>query len=199
MMPSTASTVSSIPAPGGTSSGAPPARVTARTYSTGSSAASSSQAPNVAGVRYVVMPTTGLATLVQPLALPARHDPIEDCLLRAGVVQIVIDDVVAERGASHCPALQSGDRLPQRRREPIGRRLVRVPLERRRKLQRLLDPMKPGGEHRREREIGVHVAPGDPRLDPQGRAGSDNAEPARAVVASPRQRRRRPRLRRVTL
>ena len=54
--PSSASSVSSHAAPGGTSSGAPPARSTARTYVAGTSAASSSHAPHAAGVRYVVMP-----------------------------------------------------------------------------------------------------------------------------------------------
>ena len=43
------------------------------------------------------MPTRGLATLVQPLPLPVRHNAIEQLLLGAGVVEVVVDDVVAER------------------------------------------------------------------------------------------------------
>jgi hypothetical protein len=42
------------------------------------------------------MPTTGLSTLEEPLALVAGDDTVKECLLGAGVIQIVVDDVVAE-------------------------------------------------------------------------------------------------------
>src|SRR5580765_3743367 len=96
--PSSASSVSSTPSSlGGTSSGRAPARSTAWTYANGMSAASSDHAPHFAGSTYVVMPTTGLATLEHPLPLVTRDHLVEQLLLGARVVQVVVDDLVAEQ------------------------------------------------------------------------------------------------------
>ena len=67
------------------------------------------------------MPTTGLATLVQPLPLPRRDDPVEERLLGARIVEVVIDDVVAERNSGHPAMIESRYGLAQRRREAIRR------------------------------------------------------------------------------
>src|SRR4051794_6559770 len=143
-MPSSESSVSSTPVSlGGTSRGRPPERSTARTYIAGTSAASSSHAPNRAGVTYVVMPTTGLATLEQPLAFPARHRRVEEPLLDARVVQVVLDDVVAEYVTRHRAHLERGDRLAQRRRKPLRVRLVGVALERRARVEPRGDAVQP--------------------------------------------------------
>ena len=57
--------------------------------------------------------TTGVvsATLEHPLALVGGHDLVEEPLLRARVVHVVVDDVVAERGARDGAVLQRGDRV----------------------------------------------------------------------------------------
>src|SRR5438045_8593356 len=132
----------------------------------GTSAASSSHAPKCAGVTYVVIPTTGLATLEQPLAFPARHDAVEQPLLDAGVVQVMLDDFFAERLACHRPRLERRHRFAQRRRKPLGVRLVRVPLEGRSGLEPLGNAVQSCGNERREREVGIAVAPRAPRLPP---------------------------------
>src|SRR5215218_3691576 len=95
------------------------------------SAASSSQTPKRANVRYVVTPITGrLATLEHPLALVAGHRFVEEPLLGARVVEVVVDDVVPERGAGHHPAVEGGYCLAEGVGEALGVRLVGVPLQR---------------------------------------------------------------------
>src|SRR5438046_1782578 len=145
------------------------------------------------------MPTTGLTTFEESLAFPAGDDLVEQPLLGVTVVQVVVDDLVAERGARDMPLLERGDRLAQRRREALGIRLVGVPLERRRQLELLLDPVQPRRKQRGEREVRVDIAAGDARLDPLGRAVANDPEAARAVVAAPGERRRRPASGRVAL
>src|SRR6266550_1677184 len=112
------------------------------------------------------MPTTGLTTFEQALPFPAGDDLIEEPLLGAAVVQVVVDDLVAERGARNVPLFERRDRLAQRRREALGIRLVGVPLERRRQLELLLDPVQPRREQCGEREVRVDITAGDARLDP---------------------------------
>src|SRR5262249_46670776 len=143
------------------------------------------------------MPTTGFrvrsATLEEPLSLVARDNAVEQLLFGASVVEIVLDDVVAERGTSDRPALKRPDRLAQRRWEPLRVGDVRVPLERRPRVELLLDPVQARRDQCREREIRVDVAAGDPRLDAQPAAVADDQERTRPVVAPPRKGRRRPR------
>src|SRR4051812_27798538 len=132
------------------------------------------------------MPTTGRsATLEEALPLPAGDDLVEDALLGAPVVEVVLDDIVTEASARDRARVERGDRLAQRRREALRVRLVRVPLDRRRRLEPLLDPVEAGGDQRREREVRVHVAAGNARLDPPRLAVPDHAEPAGPVVGSP--------------
>src|SRR5450755_4469535 len=117
----------------------------------GTSADSSSQSPNFATVTYAVIPTTGLATFEQPLALPARDGLVEQPLLGASVVQVMVDHLVTQGSARHRPGFERGDGLPQRRWKPRRIRLVRVSLERRRQLQPVLEPIEPRRKQRRKR------------------------------------------------
>src|ERR687891_2705220 len=93
-------------------------------------AAGSSQAPQrTPGSAYDVIPMRGLATLEHPLALVAGDHLVEEALLGTGVVEVMVDDVLAERGAGHRSALERVDRLPQRVGEALGVRLVGVAFE----------------------------------------------------------------------
>src|SRR3954467_3553118 len=103
------------------------------------SAASRFQYPQRASVTYVVMPTTGLATLEHPLPLVARHRLVEELLLGARVVQVVVDDLVAEELARDRALLEARDRLAHRVREALRVGYVRVALERGAELQLVLD------------------------------------------------------------
>src|SRR5215211_1723210 len=142
---------------------------------------------------------TGLATLEQALALVAGHDLIVEPLLGAGEVQVVVDDVVAERAARDRPLLERGYRLAQRRRKALGIGFVGVALEGRGRLELLLDPVEPRRDQGGKGEVRVDVAAGDARLDPRRRPVSDDPEAARAVVVTPGESRRRPRARGIAL
>src|SRR5256885_8704553 len=97
------------------------------------------------------MPMTGLATLVQPLAFVARDDLVEQALLRTRVVEVMVDDVFAERRAGHRSLLERVGRLAERRGKALRVRLVGIALERRRHLEPLLDAVEPRRDQRRER------------------------------------------------
>src|SRR5918911_2555666 len=99
------------------------------------SAAAARQCDQLASSTYVVMPISGLATLEHPLPLVARHDLVEEPLLRAGVVQVVVDDLVAERGPRDRAGLERRDRLAQRGGEALRVGDVGVALQRRRQLE----------------------------------------------------------------
>src|SRR5205085_10989724 len=114
----------------------------------GTSAASGSQWLHFADVTYVVMPMTGLATFEQPLSLMARDRFVEEPLLDTAVVGVVIDHLVAERGARNRARLQRGDGVAQSRGKPLSIGLVRVALERRRQLESLLEAVEAGRDHR---------------------------------------------------
>ena len=105
-------------------------------------------------------------------------------LLRARVVQVVVDDLVAERLPRHRAVLERGDRLTQRVWETLRVRLVGVAFEWRRQLELVLDPVEAGDE-RREREVRVGVSARDPRFRPQRLAVPDDPEAAGAVVVAP--------------
>src|SRR5881397_1159255 len=124
------------------------------------SAASMSHAPHFAGSTYVVMPTNGLATLEHPLALVARHDLVEQLLLRARVVEVVVDDLVTEQLPRDGAALELADRIAQRVREALRVGLVRVALERRFELELLLDAVETRCQQRRESEVRIRVGAG---------------------------------------
>src|SRR3954453_18487709 len=138
------------------------------------------------------MPTTGLATLEHPLPLVLRYDLVEQTLLGARVVQVVVDHLVAEQRTCHSPALEPRDRLAHRRRKALDIGLVRVPLEGRPQLELLLDPVEARCKQRAEREIRIRVGARDARLCAQRLAMADDAKAARAVVVAPCERRRRP-------
>src|SRR5581483_2416431 len=156
------------------------------------SAASRFQYPQRASVTYVVMPTTGLPTCEHPLPLVAGDRLVEELLLGARVVEVVVDDLVAEDLARDGALLQSRDGLPQRVREPLGVRDVRIALERRPERQLVLDAVQTRAEQRGEHEIRVRVRARNACLCAERGAVPDDAEPACAVVVAPRERRRRP-------
>src|SRR5207247_9852097 len=74
----------------------------------------------------------GLPTLEEPLPLVGGHDLVEKRLLGPRVVAVVVDDVLAERLPRHLAVLEALDRVPQRVREALHVRLVRVAFELRR-------------------------------------------------------------------
>src|SRR5947208_11923553 len=139
------------------------------------------------------MPTTGLATFEQPLSFVTGYGLVEQPLLDAAVVEVVLDDLRAESVACNRSRSERIDRLPERRWEPLRPRLVRVPFERRRQLEPLVEPMQARGDHRGERKVRIHVTAGKPSLDALPVAVTDDAEAARAVVMTPGECRRRPR------
>src|SRR6185503_3737321 len=166
---------------------------------TGASSTSSEPETATSSVRFarsVVMPSDPLEV---PLPFPVRDEAVEEPLLGSRVVEVVVDDLVAERGARHGPRLERGDRVAQGRGEPLRVGLVCVALERRRRLELLLEPVEARRDQRREREVRVDVAARNPCLDPASLAVPDNAEAARAVVVPPGERRRRPAPGRVAL
>src|SRR3954452_12583301 len=157
----------------------------ARARATAASASSTPARSSVAIVRSVAGLTTvrvPLPTLEQSLALVAGDDAVEELLLGARVVEVVVDDVVAERRPRDLALLERGDRLAQRRREALRVGHVGVPLERRRRIEHLLDPVQARREQRREREVRVDVAAGNACLDAQRRPAADDPEAAGAVV-----------------
>src|ERR1044072_2284517 len=91
--PSSTSSVSSIPSSlGGTSRARPPADSTWCTYASGITAAGTSHAPQrTLGSAYAVIPITGLPTLEEPLPLVGRDHAVEELLLRACVVEVMVD------------------------------------------------------------------------------------------------------------
>src|SRR5579862_8819068 len=156
------------------------------------SAASRRQWPHCASSTYVVMPMTGLATFEHPLPFVARHRLVEQLLFRARVVQIVVDDVVAEEPARDRAVLETLDRVTQCVREALDVGLVCVALECRPELEPLLDPVETGREQRSKCEVWIRVRSRDARLGPQRRAVADDAVAAGPVVIRPRECRRRP-------
>src|SRR5207248_7146504 len=134
-----------------------------------------------------------LATFKKPFALVARHHLVEQPLFGACVVEVVVNDLVPECRARHRSGLEGLDRFAQRRWETSGIRFVRIPFERRRQLEVVLDPVKTGGDQRGKCEIWSDVAPWDPRLDPLRGPVTDDAKAARPIVVSPCECRRSPR------
>src|SRR6478752_8539787 len=127
------------------------------------------------------MPMTGLATLEQTLPLVGRHDLVEEALLGARVIQIVVDDIVAQSRPRHRSSLELSDCLAQRRWEALRIRFVGVPFQSGRKLEPLLNPVQAGRDQSRESEVRIDVTARNARLDPLGRSVPDDPEPARAV------------------
>src|SRR5436309_15353785 len=95
------------------------------------------------------MPMIGLATLEKLLSFIAGDGLVEQTLLGPAVVEVVVDDLVAEGISRERPFLQRRDRFAQRRGEALRIRLVGVALERGRQLELGLDPVPPGPEQGR--------------------------------------------------
>src|SRR6266571_3647564 len=136
--------------------------------------------------------SSSLPTFEEPLALVGRDDLVEQRLLRARVVEVVVDHVVTECGTRHLAALEGADRIPQRVRKPLHVRLVRVALELRRESELLFDAVQAGRKKSRKTQVRVGVGAGYARLGAQVLAVADDAKSTCAVVVAPCQRRRRP-------
>ncbi len=127
--------------------------------------------------------------------LPVGDDLVEHGPLLPGGVEEVVVHVGAEGRVRDLAALEQVDRLDERRRDvrDVGA-LVRVALEsaagRARARCRGARPRSSPANAR----YGLHVGAGDAALDAEARAVADDPEPARAVVATPGDRGRRPRL-----
>src|SRR5258708_1162596 len=134
-----------------------------------------------------------------PLALVAGPALVELRLFSTREVEVVVDDVVAERLARHLSFLQRGDGVAQRVRESLHVGFVRVAFELGRHLELLLDAVQARRQQGRECQIWVDVSAGDAGLCAQVLAVADDPEPARSVVVAPRERRRRPRPCRIAL
>src|SRR5688500_17218140 len=132
------------------------------------SAAGASHTPQRACSAYAVMPMTGrtgLASLEEALPLVAGDGLVKEPLLRLRVVQVVVDDLVAERLTCHRTSLELVNGLTKRRRNArqIGIR-IRVALEHRRRLNPVFEPAQARCEHGCESEVRVRVGAGDARL-----------------------------------
>src|SRR6188474_3378283 len=127
------------------------------TAQTGASATRSDAETATSSARFAGGSATGSDALEIALAFPVADVPIEEPLLGARVVEVVVDDLVAEGLSGDRAALERVDRVPHRAREAVGTRLVRVPLERGGQAQLPFDPVDAGRDHRREGEVGVDV------------------------------------------
>src|SRR5438445_8480764 len=137
------------------------------------------------------MPTTGLATLEHPLPLIGGHDLVEEPLLGARIVQVMVDDLVAQQRARDHAALEARNCLAHRARKALDVGLVRIALEGRPELQLLLDAVQAGSEERPEREIRVRIGTGNARLRAQRLAVPDDTVATGAAVVAPGEGRRR--------
>jgi len=109
-------------------------------------------------------------------------------------VHVVRDDLLAERLARDLGAGEEIARVAQRGRDARQRRVaVGIAFEDRRQLERGVDSVKPGGDDRRERHVGVEVGAADAVLKAKRGALSDHTQRAGAVVTTPSDRGRRER------
>src|SRR6187402_2462431 len=116
------------------------------TAQTGASATRSDAETATSSARFAGGTATGSGALGIALAFPVGDVPIEEPLLGTRVVEVVVDDLVAEGLAGDRAALERVDRVPHRAREPVGARLVGVSLERGREAQPPFDPVDARGD-----------------------------------------------------
>src|SRR2546423_11133009 len=87
--------------------------------------AASRPMPPAAPVITATLPSN-LATFEKPLALVGRDDLVEQRLLGARVVEVVVDHVFTECGACHLAALEGADRISKRVWKALDVRLVSI-------------------------------------------------------------------------
>src|SRR5215470_277602 len=136
----------------------------------------------------------------EPHELPVGDGLVEGLLLEPAVVEVVLDDSLAEGLARQLRALQLVERLAQR----LGHLaelgvLVGVAVVEPGRLEPLVDPVKAGRDRRGEGEIRVGVGARDAVFHTETRPLPAEAEPAGTVVPACRDARGRERARLVAL
>src|SRR5687768_1096823 len=110
-----------------------------------------------------------LAALQVALALPGMDDRVVQPLLDPRRVEVVVHHVLPEDLHRGLRGLELVDRLVQRTGHARHtRRDVAIALELGLQLELVLDAVQPRSDHRRIREVGVHVAAGEAVLDVEG-------------------------------
>src|SRR5205085_8822882 len=118
--------------------------------------------------------------------LPAGDDFIELALFGSQEMEVVIDDVAAERRAREGALLQLGGRVPEvhgDRRQLIG--LIDVALEHIRGIDLILDTVKPGSYGRGVDQVRVGIGARDATFDAQRGTVTHHPESGGAVVVAP--------------
>src|SRR5918995_5352441 len=138
-------------------------------------------------------------TLEVPVAFPVGNGGLEGFDLDARHVQVVLDDLHAERTAGRLALCEELLRLAQVRRYVRLVRLVGVADELLFEGELVLYSVQAGGDHGCDRQVRVHVPARQAVLHAQGAAVADDAQATSAVVLAPGDRRRGEGTLRVTL
>src|SRR5207237_7075683 len=117
---------------------------------------------------------------------PVRHRGVEFSLLGAEEVQVVLDDVFAERLARPLALREGVNRFVEgvRNVRQIARS-VHVAFECWRRFDAMLDAIEACGDRRSECKIWIRIRPRRPAFDAQRLAMTDDAESRGAVVDAP--------------
>src|SRR3954453_4462681 len=154
------------------------ARATAASASSAPARGISARTSSVAGSRTPSMPevAVGLEPLEATEALPVGDGRVEGRELDAGVVEVVRDDLLAERLARDGAGAEQLGGVAEGRRHARLVGEVGVALVGRLELELVVDAVQAAGDERREREVGVAARAGHPALDAAARAVADDAQ-----------------------
>ena len=121
--------------------------------------------------------------------LPVGDRGVERSQLDIGGVDIVVDDLVAERRAGHRARSEQLARVAQRTRQPrLVVREVGVAGVDGLELESQLDAVQPSSDDRAQREVRIQVRAAGAVLEAQRCPMADDAQRAGAVVLAPRHR-----------
>src|SRR6478735_12272834 len=121
---------------------------------------------------------------------PVGHCAVERSQLDARIVQIMLDDIVAEGLMRHLGLAEQRRRFRQGGRQPFRPAGIGVALQRFRQFQLPLDAVQPARDQRRNAEVLVDVTAGRTAFHPHAVPVPYDAQRAGAVVHPPRDRRR---------
>src|SRR5918994_4406646 len=124
-------------------------------------------------------------TLEVPVAFPVGNGGLEGFDLDSRHVQVVFDDLHAERTAGRLALCEELLRLAQVRRYVRLVRLVGVAFELLFQGEFILYTVQTGGDHGCDRQVRVHVPARQAVLHAQGAAVADDAQATGAVVLAP--------------